>query len=209
MAVRSNGYDYPPPQTTFKVPPSLYGTTSTSFPYRAVGKVFFREGGADYVCSGSSIGGRAVLTAGHCVSDGKGRYHTNWVFVPSYQNNVRPYGIWSAFWLGTFPAWHNNGDFGRDVGFAAVTDHGGKKLSDQAGFLGFAWNRSRVKHWNDFGYPQASPWDGKYLVETQASYATTDTSFTPHTTGIGSTQTAGCSGGPWIKTFVPGVSRRQ
>jgi hypothetical protein len=202
----SNGYAYPPPQNTFKVLPSLYGTTSSTFPYRAVGKVFFTEGGLDYVCSGSAIGGRAVLTAGHCVSDGNGHFHTNWIFVPSYKDNTGPYGPWSAFWLGTFPAWHNNGNLGRDVGFAAVTDQGGVKLSAKVGHLGFAWNESRVQHWNDFGYPQVPPWDGQYLVETQASYASTDTSMTPNTTGIGTSQTPGCSGGPWIKAFMPGGS---
>ena len=204
VTAMANGYNYPPPQNTFKVLQSLYGTTASTFPYRAVGKIFFTQDGADYVCSGSSIGGRAVLTVGHCVSDGRGHFHTNWVFVPSYKNNTSPYGTWSAFWLGTFPAWHNKSNLGRDVGFASVTDHDGVKLSAKVGHLGFAWNESRVQHWNDFGYPQVSPWDGQYLVETQASYANTDTSFTPNTTGIGTLQTPGCSGGPWIKTFVPG-----
>ncbi len=78
------GYSYPPPHTTFNVPTALYGTTSTLFPYRAIGKIFYtKSDGQNYVCSGSSIGGRAVLTAGHCVSDGKGKFHTNWVFIPA------------------------------------------------------------------------------------------------------------------------------
>ena len=205
MTVMSNGYDYPPPETTFKVLPSLYGTTASTYPYSAVGKVFFSSAGSDYYCSGAAIGGRAVLTAGHCVSDGKGRYHTNWVFVPSYQNNARPYGTWSASWLETFPEWHYKADYGRDVGFAVVTDGSKTKLSAKVGSLGFAWNQSRVQHWNSFGYPVASPWRGKYLVETQASYATTDTAFTPNTTGIGTSQTEGSSGGPWIKAFAPGL----
>lgn len=39
-------------------------------PYKVVGKVFFSSGGNDYVCSASASGNNAVLTAGHCVSDG-------------------------------------------------------------------------------------------------------------------------------------------
>jgi hypothetical protein len=199
----SGGYDYPPPHTTFKVLQSLYGNTSSTFPYKAIGKVFFTKAGANYVCSGASIGGRAVLTAGHCVSDGKGTYHSNWIFIPASKKNSKPYGTWSAYYFFTYAAWHNNGDNGRDVGFAVVSDQGGVKLSAKVGYLGFSYNQSRMLHWNDFGYPQAAPWDGQYLVETQASYATADTKFTPNTTGIGTTQTGGCSGGPWIMSFVP------
>lgn len=199
----SDGYNYPPPHTTFKVSSSLYGTTSSNFPYRAIGKVFFTKGGINYVCSGSSIGGRAVLTAGHCLSDGKGTFHSNWIFVPAYKKNSKPYGTWTAYYFVAFDAWHKKADNSRDVGFAVVKDLSGVKLSAKVGYLGFSFNQSRVQHWNNFGYPQAAPWDGQFLVETQASYAATDTSYTPNTIGIGTTQTDGCSGGPWIRNFVP------
>lgn len=39
-------------------------------PYKAVGKVYFTEGRSNYVCSGSVVGNNAILTAGHCVSNG-------------------------------------------------------------------------------------------------------------------------------------------
>lgn len=197
------GYSYPPPHTTFNVPTALYGTTSTLFPYRAIGKVFYtKSDGLNYVCSGSSIGGRAVLTAGHCVSDGKGKFHTNWVFVPAYRNNARPYGTWSAFWLTTFSAWHTSSNLGRDVGFAAVRDISSLKLSQRVGWLGFTWNQSTTKHWNMFGYPGASPYNGAWLVQTQASLSRMDSTKSPSRPGIGSKQTPGCSGGPWILNFV-------
>jgi hypothetical protein len=206
VKLTSNGYDYPPPHTTFKVAQSLYGTTTSSYPYRAIGKVFFTKGGSDYVCSGSSIGGRAVLTAGHCVSDGKGTFHSNWVFVPACKKNSKPYGTWTAFRFFVFDAWHNKADYSRDVAFAVVNDLDGKKLSAKVGSLGFSYNQPTVQHWNAFGYPRSAPWDGQYLVETQASFATLDASYTPNTIGIGTAQTDGCSGGPWIRTFVPDSS---
>jgi hypothetical protein len=203
VQLTSSGYDYPPPHTTFKVAQSLYGTTSSSYPYRAIGKVFFSKGGSDYVCSGSSIGGRAVLTAGHCVSDGNGSFHSKWIFVPAYKKNIEPYGRWTGRYFFVFDAWHKKADYSRDVAFAVVDDQGGKKLSAKVGSLGFSYNQSRVQHWNAFGYPRTAPWDGQYLVETQASYAIADASCTPNTIGIGTTQTDGCSGGPWIRSFVP------
>ena len=54
-----------------------------------------------------------------------------------------------------------------------------------------------------FGYPAVSPWTGKVMVDTEASYAAVDTSESPNTTGIGTTQLGGCSGGPWIMNFAP------
>jgi hypothetical protein len=57
-----------------------------------------------------------------------------------------------------------------------------------------------------FGYPADAPYDGKWLVTTQASYSRQDTSETPNTTAIGTKQTGGCSGGPWLKNFIHGAS---
>jgi V8-like Glu-specific endopeptidase len=49
-------------------------------PYKLTGKVFFVQEGKNYVCSASAAGNNAILTAGHCVSNGKGVYHTVSVF---------------------------------------------------------------------------------------------------------------------------------
>lgn len=203
------GFAYPPPHNTFRLPDWLYGTTSTQFPYRTVGKVFFTKfGGGNFVCSGSSIGGRAVLTAGHCVSDGAGHFHTNETFVPAYRNGLRPFDTWTAFYKVTFNAWHTGQDLGRDVGMFAVSDKviSGvpTKLSARVGWLGFAWNFTRIQCWNMFGYPAAAPWTGAFMVTTQACYSRSDIVRNPDTQGIGTTQTGGCSGGPWIKNFMNG-----
>jgi V8-like Glu-specific endopeptidase len=197
-----NNYDYPPPHTTFYVPSTWYGT----YPHKTVGRVFFSSGGYNYSCSGSSIGGRAVITAGHCVSDGASHWHTNWTFTPAYKSGAAPYGVWSAFYLTTFAAWHTGEELGRDVGFAAVSDKNALKLSQTVGYLGFAYGGSRVRHWNTFGYPAGSPYNGASMVNTEASYSKTDTAPNPDTTGIGTNQTGGCSGGPWIYTYKPATT---
>jgi V8-like Glu-specific endopeptidase len=203
----ANGYDYPPPQETFFVMTSNYGTASTPYPYKAIGKVFFTDDeGEDSECSAASIGGRAVLTAGHCICNEEGTYYTNWIFVPAYQEGKEPFGKWTASSFLTFSSYFQGGDMARDVAFAIVEDHGGVKLSHKVGNLGFAYNQSKILHWSMFGYPAESPWTGEVMVETEASYATVDTAETPNTTGIGTTQTGGCSGGPWITNFAPGLN---
>ncbi len=206
VRIEGAGYDYPPPQTTFYVLTSLYSV----HPYCTVGKVAFYVGGDGAVCSGSSIGGRAVLTAGHCICS-EGRWHTDWVFIPAYRNGTAPYGVWPAFYKTAFTSWLNDGQHCRDVAFAAVVDQGGKKLSKKVGALGIAWDPTtkytdRLYHWNVFGYPASDPFDGYWLVETQASYAETDSDpeCAPDENGIGGIQTGGSSGGPWILDFTPG-----
>jgi V8-like Glu-specific endopeptidase len=205
----SEGYTYPPPQTTFYVPSQLYGTTSTPFPYKAIGKVFFTgTNGLDYVCSGAAIGNSAVLTAGHCVSDGAGKYYSNWTFAPAYFDGntpITPFGKWSASSFYTFSSYFKGKNMARDVAFAVVKKNSaGQTLAQKVGNLGFAYGNAYVQHWSMFGYSAEKPWTGEYMVDTEASYASSDTSETPNTPGIGTSQLGGCSGGPWIINLAPG-----
>ena len=58
----------------------------------AHGKVFFSDGAANYVCSGTALssGNQSVVwTAGHCVNEGPGGFYTNWAFVPGLQGRRR------------------------------------------------------------------------------------------------------------------------
>ena len=100
----------------------------TSAPTRTNGKVFFSDGGSNYVCSGTALlsGNKStVWTAGHCVHDGASNFHTNWTFVPAYADGSRPYGTWTARTLLTTGGWANNGDFSYDTGAAVVSTNGG------------------------------------------------------------------------------------
>lgn len=190
---------YPPPHSFFFVPTYKY----TWYPYKTVGKVFFTSGGYNYSCSGSSGGGRAVLTAGHCISNGRGTWHSNWRFVPAYRNGAAPYGIWYAFWKSTFTSWHYSGNLCRDVGYAAVRDKNGYKLSQTVGNPGFAWNQPYNLYWDMFGYPAASPYNGRWMVQTNALFSRSDdpNCSGPRTVGIGTNQTGGTSGGPRLYRF--------
>jgi len=196
-------------ETLSHVPPHVTGYVPLSYypyhPWRTIGKVFFSSGPYNYVCSGSSVGGRAVLTAGHCVSNGGGGWYSNWRFAPRYMNGSSPDGIWSASFLSTFTAWHTTANLCRDVGFAITNNQGGLKLSQKVGYLGFAWNYSQYQNFNMFGYPAAYPWNGQYMVHTQASTAqlASPNGCTPYVKGIGTTQTGGTSGGPWLLNYAP------
>ncbi|MHC1743098.1 MAG: serine protease [Syntrophobacteraceae bacterium] len=204
------GYDYPPPHTTFFVYSTLYGSRRGIYPHNAIGRVFFTgSDGLDYACSGASIGGRAVLTAGHCVHEGNGSgsgWHRNWVFVPGYKNTrVSVANAWAADVLWSTTGWYFNGDLGLDLGAAVTVDKRRRTLSATVGSLGLAYNLSETQHWSTFGYPAQDPYDGKWLVQTNASFSRADTTYTPNPVGIGTTLNAGASGGPRVINFAPGV----
>jgi len=195
-----------PMHSTFSVPRILYAPPTPLYPYMAIGRVFFtsQADGKDYVCSGSSIGGRAVLTAGHCVME-KGKPHVNWVFVPVYYNGEAPYGRWTQTSLFYFQSWKEQENLGRDVAFSIVADQQGSTLSGKVGALGFAYNFPRERLWAMFGYPAGAPYIGYEMIETMAPTAAIDDSGSPPSTGAGSIQTGGSSGGPWITDFSPGL----
>ena len=203
-ATTSNGYSYPYPFTRYEV-----FTPYTKFPYSTNGKVFFTDDGTNFVCSGTAVSSEnksVVWTAGHCVHDGgDGTYHTNWMFVPAYKDGNAPLGRWTARELWTLNGWSINGSFKYDLGAAVVNrDSLGRLLVNRVGGEGIAWNHPYPQHWTDFGYPQASPFNGNRQNVCTASYARQDNPDSvsgPSTIGIGCDMTGGSSGGGWIMNF--------
>jgi hypothetical protein len=167
---------------------------------RTVGKVFFTSFGVNYVCSASIVnseGESEVWTAGHCVSDGQA-WNYNWVFVPNYVAGWAPYGYWYAFQLWTTTAWFfNNSDFANDVGAAVMYRNSGWRITDYLGGQGIAWNYGIGYYVYAFGYPQAYPFDGNYLVAEQG-YTYNGGGGTIYMVNY---MTGGSSGGPWLNWF--------
>jgi V8-like Glu-specific endopeptidase len=172
----------------------------TSAPTRTNGKVFFSDGGSNYVCSGTAVlsGNKStVWTAGHCVHDGASGFHTNWSFVPAYADGSAPYGEWTARTLLTTSGWANGGDFSYDNG-AAVVNANGSALTDVVGGRNIAFNTARNQTYAAHGYPAAPPFNGQRLWVCTSPLVYDDTSANPPTMGIDCDMTGGSSGGGWI-----------
>jgi Trypsin-like peptidase domain len=160
---------------------------------RSVGKVFFTLDTIDYVCSGVGVDSPhadLVLTAAHCVSDGAGRWATNWEFVPGYRDGIAPYGIYAArrfFVSGHWPASEHY-----DFAFVQVT----RALPGRVPvtFTGRAPAGTYV-----FGYPAEPPYTGLYpnFCAGHARAASGGNASMP------CSMTAGDSGGPWFTGFRP------
>ena len=199
----SGGYNYPGPFTRYEV-----FTPYTQYPYRCIGKLFFKRNGKSFVCSASSIGNNAIWSAGHCLHAGNNKssgWATNVVFVPAYKDGVAPYGQWQAKQSFVRNAWYKNGiskGLCQDMGAAVLHKRNGKKISQVVGWLGFAWNWSKFQHWCQYGYPAASPFNGKRLITNHSSFAYHgNPGCSPKPVGVGNDLTGGSSGGPWIVKF--------
>ena len=198
--------------TTFEGTTS--GTSSTSTTQRATergtfpteGKVFFTgSDGNDYVCSGTSVTSEnesVVWTAGHCVHGGAGdTFHTNWIFVPGYDDGDAPYGVWTAEYLNTTGGWAYYSSFKYDFGAVVVSENDGETLNDAVGGEGIAFNQKARQNWTSLGYPAASPFDGEDLYGCDSRTGGRDNPDYlqgPKTLYINCNMTGGSSGGGWF-----------
>ena len=111
-------------------------------------------------------------------------------------------------WSRLTMSWYKKGNpkgLCQDMGGAILFPRKGKRISQVVGWLGFAWNWSLYQHWNQFGYPAASPFSGKRLITSQSSYAYKGSvGCSPPPVGVGSDLTGGSSGGPWVLKFATG-----
>ena len=173
------------------------------FPTSTNGKVFFTDGGYNYVCSGTALASTnqsVVWTAGHCVNEGPGAYVTNWAFVPAYRDGQRPYGTFPATTLRTTSQWQRSGDFSYDLGAATVAPSAatGTLTATIGGGRQVEFNGARSQTYNSFGYPAAGRFNGQRLWMCSSPLYTSDTRTSPQTLGIRCDMTGGSSGGGWL-----------
>ena len=172
---------------------------------RTAGRVFFLFNGQKASCSGDAVtstNGSVVVTAGHCVKY-QGTWHTQWVFVPGYNNGNAPYGQWAAKTTLTTPQWEASEDINYDVGMAVVSPLNGRRLTDVVGAQGIAFNQPKNQNMYTFGYPAASPYDGTKLIYCSGTTFTDFLLTQDH--GMSCNMTGGSSGGPWFLSFDEGT----
>lgn len=178
---------------------------------RLNGKVFFNQNGVDYVCSGTVVNSNnkdMIDTAGHCVSDGAGKFVTKWVFVPGYASNpsggtagMNPYGIWTARTLTTTAQWHYYGNMKQDLAYGVVAPLSNRHIATYLGGHGTFFNIPRNQVFSAFGYPQASPFNGQDQRVSVSRRNGDDLQLGgsgPAPMKIASNHTSGSSGGGWI-----------
>jgi hypothetical protein len=193
--------------------------TDGGTPQSAVGKVFFSIGRSNYVCSASIVqDGLAnvsiVITAAHCAID-RGKFVTNWAFVPDYDNGNRT--PWYAKNLVVRTEFASQRQFNKtaiehDWAFAAGTFTKNSRTYQnpptQLDAVGaFAYSETGFSAVGQlstaFGYPAADPYTGLLLKYAQGVIANDPNGYA--TWGMPSDLTGGASGGPWLSNLSSGL----
>jgi len=183
-----------------------------TYPVSTVGKLFFTIGSSGFVCSASTNYVDTVMTAGHCVYTPGTGFNGNELFCPSYNAGVNPaVGCWAANYLVTSTVWANTGSFEWDTGGINTQPTGtviNNHIGNVTGWLGLAWNQAEDQNWFDFGYPQAAPFDGRFIVVCNSEFGYEESDGNnqggPNSLSIGCDMTGGSSGGPFILAFGSG-----
>lgn len=195
---------------------------STTYPYRAVGKLTFSAG----YCSASVIRRGMIVTAAHCIQrfgSGTGIY-SGWQFRPGHYGasgataaQIAPYGTWDWAALARPVSWLNGTDTGcgaaRDNDLAVIIlkkNASGQFVGDRVGKLAYGWNNYsfvsssrtgylRTAAVSTLGYPGLMDY-GRIMQRTDGPTYTT-TVCNAGQLWQGSNFTGGSSGGPWVVNF--------
>jgi len=206
------------------------GSSAGGLIARVSGRVYFKMGANEYVCSGSVVNdGRAdyslVLTAAHCVYDSAQGWATYWMFVPQADGlpvvptcSTSPRGCWTAQALVAHSRFTTAGGFSGtaaryDYAFAVVGPggHDGEAIqldADSPSDADAAPDSLPITYAgvasNDllyaFGYPAAAPYNGTDLVYCSGKIGQ-DLFNANATWSMACNMTGGASGGPWLKGF--------
>lgn len=183
--------------------------TSSHYPFRATGTLYFLEGGASKVCSASLIKPGVIVTAAHCVTlFGSSKLYSGFQFHPAYASGTDPYGYYTAKHVRILTSYYNGTDKCSEAGVVCQDDIAVIVLNKTKnaypgpttgwynyGYNGYGYNKSSQVHVTQLGY--SNQIDDTQLMERNDAQGTLSTSDA-NNTEIGSLLTHGSSGGPWL-----------
>ena len=133
-AVEQQGY-----QNLGSPPTAVNATVS---PWQVHARMWFHDTlGGSFVCSGTLIDPRTLLTAGHCVHEGNGGgWMTNVVVSPAWDGDDDAFGSANGVQLSTWSAWSTSGDWNYDQGYVRLD----RPVGLLSGWFGYSYNNDNA-----------------------------------------------------------------
>jgi V8-like Glu-specific endopeptidase len=207
------------PFTTKRASAKDSSTPVAEFPWRATGKLFMKFGAQTFVCTASVIGKGLLVTAAHCVhnfgQEASGCADTV-TFEPARHEGSRPFGTWTATQVWVPTTYFDGTDVcssaapgvvcENDLAVVVLAKKDGKQIAEVTGQYGYpkgdddygyaSFLGQRAAQITQLGYP-AKNYAGDKMVRTDSLGYWDE----PNNVIIGSNQTGGSSGAPWLQNF--------
>jgi hypothetical protein len=102
------------------------------------GRLFEHGPAGNHFCTASVVsspGKNLLITAAHCINDGKGSSgdDSDIVFIPDYRDDLEPFGVWTPAKLIVAPQWANSSHPDFDVGFVVLEPNHGRNIEQVLG----------------------------------------------------------------------------
>jgi V8-like Glu-specific endopeptidase len=160
-----------------------------------VGALFSTQGNDDHFCTASSVKsphGDLLITAAHCVYDGKnGGLRKNIAFVPAYRYGHTPYGVWTPKSFIIDSRWKSSSDPDLDVAFIVLDKSDGRSVASVLGANDISFDSSYTQTVRVTGYPENADAPITCLNAT-TEYSPTQLRFACQG------YSGGTSGSPWV-----------
>ena len=221
-----------PPRSTHSAQPGRslrwsgreIGWNNISYSYtsatKAVGRLFYTmPSGYRNFCSASVVATNVIMTAAHCVQNGKtGAYNSLFEFIPAVYGTSKPYGSFTGRATSVYTGWaspsYNNtigtGGWGyQPMDYAFITlrpNAGGYNVGQYTGWYGL-WPNAPKGTAYVLGYPGEGSWAANQNLPYHCKSPIQEYNRyyeSRYDVGLSCYNTGGSSGGPWFLTASDG-----